>query len=190
MNRWKVAFFLLLLIIILGFVWLVTNLVSPTESESLPIRSEQADGGELLVETSKADFELLANKYLQEAVKDQAIPLDLQVNDKIALVSELQVFSLTIPVQMFFDPVVLEDGNIQLKQNQVDVGQLSIPPEQVLKLLRDSVKLPSWMVVSPEDESLFIDLSGIPIEGGFDIRAKQIDLEQDEIVFSVIVPTN
>lgn len=190
MNRWKVAFILLVVVLAVGLFWIGSKLVTTPESYSIPVRAEAPSGGKLFVETSKADFELLANKYLQEAVKGQAIPLTLQVGDKIALVSELQVFSLTIPVQMYFDPIVQEDGNIQLKQNQVDIGQLSIPPEQVLKLLRDSVDLPAWMVVSPADESVFIDLSGLPIDGGVDVRAQKIDLENDEIILAVTVPTN
>lgn len=189
MNRWKVAFFILIAAIVLGIGYLASLVTTESESQTLPLRAEAPAGGQLFVETSKDDFEVLANKYLQQAIKDQPIPLDLKVEDQIALISELQVFSLTIPVQMYFDPIVQEDGNIQLKQQQVDIGQLSIPPEQVLKLLRDSVDLPSWMVVSPADESVFIDLAGIPIEGGFDIRARKLDLVNDEIILAVTVPT-
>lgn len=189
MNRWKVAFFILIIAIVLGIGYLASLLTTESESHTLPVRAEAPAGGQLFVETSKNDFEVLANKYLQQAINDQSIPLDLKVDDQIALISELQVFSLTIPVQMYFEPIVQDDGNIQLKQQQVDIGQLSIPPEQVLKLLRDSVDLPAWMVVSPADESVFIDLSGIPIEGGFDIRARKLDLINDEIILTVTVPT-
>lgn len=189
MNRWKIAFILLILVILIGIGYFASLLTTESEAYLLPVRAESPDGGQLLVQTSKNDFEVLANKYLQQAIADQPIPLDLVVDDQIALISELQVFSLTIPVQMYFEPIVQEDGNIQLKQQQVDIGQLSIPPEQVLKLLRDSVDLPAWMVVSPADESVFIDLAGIPIEGGFDIRARKLDLVNDEIILAVTVPT-
>ncbi|WP_342525609.1 YpmS family protein [Chryseomicrobium sp. FSL W7-1435] len=190
MNKWKIAFIGLVVLIAVAIIWVSSLLMTTPESYSLAERGSPEQGGQLFVETSKSDFEALANKYIQEAVSGQAIPLQLEVEEKIALTSELTVFSLTIPVQMYFDPIVQEDGNIQLKQNQVDIGQLSIPPEQVLKLLRDSVDLPNWMVVSPADESVFIDLEGLPIDGDFDIRAQKIDLENDEIILSVTIPTN
>jgi len=190
MNKWKLGFIGLILLLVVAVIWVSSLLMTPPESYSLAERGSPEQGGQLFVEASKSDFEALANKYIQEAVSGQAIPLQLEVEEKIALTSELTVFSLTIPVQMYFDPIVQEDGNIQLKQNQVDIGQLSIPPEQVLKLLRDSVDLPSWMVVSPADESVFIDLGGLPIDGDFDIRAQKIDLENDEIILSVTIPTD
>lgn len=189
MNKWKIAFFVLVVALILGAVWLVNMISTESESYELAERAAATSGGELRVQTTKSDFEALANKYIQEAVENQPIPLELTVDNQIALVSELTVFTLTIPVQMYFDPIVQEDGNIQLKQDKVDIGQLSIPPEQVLKLLRDSIDLPTWMVVSPADESVFIDLGGLPIDGDFDIRAEKIDLENDEIILSVTVPT-
>ncbi len=189
MNKWKIAFFVLVVALILGAVWLVNMISTESESYELAERAAATSGGELRVQTTKSDFEALANKYIQEAVENQPIPLELTVDNQIALISELTVFTLTIPVQMYFDPIVQEDGNIQLKQDKVDIGQLSIPPEQVLKLLRDSIDLPTWMVVSPADESVFIDLGGLPIDGDFDIRAEKIDLENDEIILSVTVPT-
>lgn len=189
MNKWKIAFFILIVALILGAVWLVNMISTESKSYELAERAAATSGGELRVQTTKSDFEALANKYIQEAVENQPIPLELTVDNQIALVSELTVFTLTIPVQMYFDPIVQEDGNIQLKQDKVDIGQLSIPPEQVLKLLRDSIALPTWMVVSPADESVFIDLGGLPIDGDFDIRAEKIDLENDEIILSVTVPT-
>lgn len=189
MSKWKIAFFVLVVALILGAVWLVNMISTESESYELAERAAATSGGELRVQTTKSDFEALANKYIQEAVENQPIPLELTVDNQIALVSELTVFTLTIPVQMYFDPIVQEDGNIQLKQDKVDIGQLSIPPEQVLKLLRDSIDLPKWMVVSPADESVFIDLGGLPIDGDFDIRAEKIDLENDEIILSVTVPT-
>lgn len=190
MNKWKIAFFVLVVVLLLSAVWLVNLISTKPEGYELADRAAATSGGELRVQTTKSDFEALANKYIQEAVENQPIPLELTVDDQIALVSELTVFTLTIPVQMYFDPIVQEDGNIQLKQDKVDIGQLSIPPEQVLKLLRDSIDLPTWMVVSPADESVFIDLGGLPIDGDFDIRAEKIDLENDEIILSVTVPTS
>ena len=70
----------------------------------------------------------------------------------------------------------------------MEIGQLNIPPSTVLKILKDSVKLPSWMVVRPKEEELFIDLSAIPVSGNLQVRAKTFNLAHDEIILEIIIP--
>ena len=79
---------------------------------------------------------------------------------------------------MHFDPIVREDGNLILKQSSVEIGKSNIPPSTVLKILKDSVKLPPWMIVRPKEEELFIDLIGIADFRDLRVRAKEFNLEK------------
>ena len=110
------------------------------------------------------------------------------VEDDIILLSELTVFSYTLPVTMHFDPVVREDGNLMLKQSKVEIGKLNIQPATVLKILKDSVDLPPWMIVRPKEEELFIDLRALPISGDLQVRAKEFNLDKDEIILEITIP--
>ena len=89
---------------------------------------------------------------------------------------------------MHFDPIVREDGNLILKQSSVEIGKLNIPPSTVLKLLKDSMKLPPWMIVRPKEEELFIDFGALPISGDLDVKAKEFNLDKDEIILEITIP--
>ncbi|REB07235.1 DUF2140 family protein [Sporosarcina sp. BI001-red] len=189
MNRWKIAFFTLSGMIAAGFAGVLFLLGSAGTSDPLPSTEvfEDGDANILTVRTTKKDFEGIANTYIREAMKGEKLPVQMKVKDDVILYSELTVFSFTLPVIMHFDPIVQKDGNLILKQSSMELGQLNIPPSTVLKVLRDSVKLPSWMIVRPKEEELFIDLSKVPVSKDVSVRAKSFNLEKDEILLEVSI---
>lgn len=189
MNRWKIAFFTLSGMVAAGFAGILFLLGSAGSSEPIPTAEviENGDANILTVRTTKKDFEGIANTYIREAMKGEELPVQMKVKDDVILYSELTVFSFTLPVIMHFDPIVQKDGNLILKQSSMELGQLNIPPSTVLKVLRDSVKLPSWMMVRPKEEELFIDLSKVPVAKDVSVRAKSFNLEKDEILLEVSI---
>ncbi|SOC15880.1 uncharacterized protein YpmS [Ureibacillus xyleni] len=190
MNKWKVAFFsitgLFIILITVVIVWAT----SPAEDVPIPTPNTNIARTDsiLLVETTADDFEKLAMKYLADALNNSALPVDFVVGDFIVLESELTVFGVTVPFSMEFDPVVNDDGNIRLKQTSMNVGKLNIPPITVLKLLSDSVQFPSWVIIRPNEEEIFVDLSRLRLYSGSKVRAKEIDLKNDRILLEIIVP--
>jgi uncharacterized protein YpmS len=190
MNGWKVAFLLLIAIIITTVVVFVIWITSPSEKTIIPEPQATSEGNELTVKTTKKDFEGIANSYIREAINIQPMPVVLSVEEQILLTTELTIFSTKLPVIMKFDPVVEPDGNLRLVQTGVEVGPLEIDPKYVLNLLKDSVELPKWMIVRPEEEDVYIDLSRIPMKSNVKVKAKEFNLEKDEITLEILVPTN
>ncbi|MGM0897931.1 MAG: YpmS family protein [Bacillota bacterium] len=189
MKKWRLAFIILLvlnLIAVIGFFIIIT---SPSDNfttyqtDSTP----PPDGHTVVVNTTKSDFEGIANTYIADAMEDQPMPLRLAVTDNVSLSTELTVFGVTLPILLTFDPVVLPDGNLLLEQRSVEVGRLDIPPESALKLLRDSVDLPEFMEVLPQEEEVLLKLTDIPINGGISVRATSFDLEEDDIRLLVTI---
>lgn len=191
MNRWKVSFFLLAGVILAAIVYLFILIGSAVESEPLPKAKESKESSyTLTVSSTKEDFEGIANTVLQRAMKKEPLPVTIRVEEDIILSSELTVFSYTLPVTMHFNPIVQEDGNLLLKQSSLELGALNLPPSTVLKVLRDSVKLPEWMIVRAKEEEIFIDLSRMAISGDLQVKAKEFNLEKDEILLEIIIPEN
>ncbi|WP_033541461.1 YpmS family protein [Planococcus sp. CAU13] len=183
MKFWRAAFIILLavnILAVIGFVFYVTIPAKDHVSYQAEKRA-YAEGNTLTVRTSKADFEGIANNYIREAMKDQPIPLTLSVDDDVSLSTELQVFSMTLPILLKFEPLVQDDGNLLLEQKSVNVGMLDIPPESALKLLRDSVTLPEFMEVNPASEEILLRLTEIPLDDGISVRAESFNLEEDDI---------
>ncbi|WP_346235771.1 YpmS family protein [Lysinibacillus telephonicus] len=189
MNKWKVAFFVLIGSIILFITIFIFWAISP--SEEIPIPSENAvnpSDSVFLVETTAEDVEKIAMKYLTDELNNPSLPIDIIVDKAIRLNSELTIFGVTVPFSMEFEPTVNEDGNIQLKQTEVNVGKLNIPPITVLKLMNDAVQFPVWIIVRPNEEEIFLDLSRLTLLSGSRVRAKEIDLENNRILLEVIIP--
>ncbi|RKQ18376.1 YpmS family protein [Ureibacillus endophyticus] len=190
MNKWKVAFFAITGLFIILITVIVVWATSPVEEDPIPAPDNNVAQTDsiLLVETTADDFEKLAMKYLADSLNKSALPVDFVIGENIVLESELTVFGVTVPFSMEFDPIVNEDGNIRMKQTSMNVGKLNIPPITVLKLLSDSVEFPSWVIVRPNEEEIFVDLSRLRLYSGSKVRAKEIDLKNDRILLEIIVP--
>ncbi|KYG58807.1 YpmS family protein [Planococcus maritimus] len=189
MKKWRLAFFVLVVLNLLAIIGLLLFITTPSDDFKAyqAETSPPPEGNTVVVNTTKADFEGIANTYIADAMEGQPIPLRLSVTDNVSLSTELTVFGVTLPILLTFDPVVLPDGNLLLEQRSVEVGQLDIPPESALKLLRDSVDLPEFMEVMPKDEEVLLSLTDIPINGGVSVRATSFDLEEDDIRLLVTI---
>lgn len=191
MNLWKIAFFVLSGLIVSGIIVLVVFLESPGDSDPLPPLDQYTPKGSVLsVKATRNDLEGLANNYIRKAMKGEKLPVTMLIKDDVRLHSELTAFGITFPLMMHFDPVVLEDGNLMLKQTSMEIGELELPPSTVLSVLRDSVKLPPWMIVRPKEEEIFIHLSELEIAGDLQVRAKSVNLLNDNIELEVTIPND
>lgn len=191
MNIWKMAFFVLSGLIVSSIIALVVFLESPGDSDPLPPLDQYTPKGSVLsVKATRNDLEALANNYIRKAMKGEKLPVTMLIKDDVRLHSELTAFGITFPLMMHFDPVVLEDGNLMLKQTSMEIGELELPPSTVLSVLRDSVKLPPWMIVRPKEEEIFIHLSELEIAGDLQVRAKSVDLLNDNIELEVTIPND
>ena len=191
MNIWKVAFFILIGLIASGIIAIMIFLESPEDSDPLPPLNQYNPNGSILsVKATRNDLEALANNYIQKAMKGEKLPVIMEIKNDVRLHSELTAFGITFPLMMHFDPIVLEDGNLMLKQTSMEIADLELPPSTVLMVLRDSVKLPSWMVVRPKEEEIFIHLTELEIAGNLLVRAKTVDLTNDNIELEVTIPND
>lgn len=190
MNRWKVAFFLLIALLSTVIVMFVLWVSSPPAKTDMSEPIATSEGNVFTLKTTKENFEGIANTYIRDALETQPLPVKISVENQILLTTELTIFSINLPVIMRFDPIVEPDGNLRLLQTGVEVGKLDIPPKTVLKLLKDSVALPEWMVVRPDEEDVYIDLSRIPMKSDVEVRAKEFNLEQNEITLEILIPFN
>ncbi|WP_255473367.1 YpmS family protein [Planomicrobium sp. CPCC 101110] len=189
MKKWQIAFFALLAINIVAIVGFFLYVTTPATDYSAfeAVKRDQIEGNSLMVRTTKADFEGIANTYIRKEMADSPVPLTLTLNGEVNLSTELVVFSQALPILMKFEPHVQEDGNLLLEQRSVEIGMLDIPPESALKLLRDSVELPDFMEVNPGEKQVLLKLTEIPLEDGISVRASSFDLEEDDIRLEVTV---
>ncbi len=192
MNKWKIAFLLLFTLVIVAVVSFFYLITRPIDTTPNPTVKQLPNGSHLEVQTTKKDFENMANRLIESSMKTSKIPVTMEVDQDVTLNSTLTVFEMELPITMTFEPS-LEEGNLLLKQKTVEVGMLDIPPNTALKLLKDSVDLPSWMVIQPKEEQIYFNLTDIDIPLGENlighVQAKEFNLDKNRIILDVIIPT-
>lgn len=192
-NKWKVAFFGLLALIIMAFVALFVVVTSSSEDQAIPKNLTQIDGSEVTVNATANDFETLANHFISDATADTQMPMKMFVDKDITLTSKVSVLGATLPVTMDFEPSIDDKGNLILEQTSIEIGRLNIPPTTALKLVKDSGKLPDFITIQPSKNQAYINLNAIriPISKKVDahLRATKFDLTNDEIELKVIIPS-
>ena len=190
MNKWKFAFFALAGTVLFAILLVVYLATKPVDGVNLAksSESEEVKGNVLVVQTTTKEFESISKKYLKDTAKGSPLPIDFTIGDDIQLKSKLTVFYTEIPITMNFEPIVDKKGNIILKQTEMNVGLLNIPPETTMKIMRDSVEFPSWITVDPNRAEIYIDLSRVNIASGSRVRAKELDLPNDKTLLEIIVP--
>lgn len=189
MNIWKVAFFTFFIGIVATIVTLGYLITKPAEEVNVPDAAESPTNGTVLqVSVTKAEVEELTNAYLQDKMEESTLPIALSIQDDIQIDSEIAVFTARIPITLHFKPIVKDDGNVLLQHTKMNVGSLKIPTETTLKLMRKSIRLPSWIEIIPNDAEIFVDLSRVKLPRNSHLKAKELDLANDKILLEVTVP--
>ncbi len=191
MNKWKVSFFVLLVIVLLGVgsIFLAIRPLASPDLELTPNEVTEKDAS-FHVKGEANDFIAMGNKTLREQYEDGKIdiPITLQLEDgKIRTMLELPVFSATVSTELYFDAEALENGDVLLQLSEVKAGNLSLPPQTILQFLSRSSALPKGVKVRPKESELHVDMQEMTKGNAFRIAFTTIDLPKDEVSFDLII---
>ena len=99
-----------------------------------------------------------------------------------------EVLGYPIEFNLYFDPFVMNDGNVQLKAKSLSIGTLGLPIKEILKFVQRDYKLPSWVEVNPDDSTILLRLDQFRMQNGLFIRAEKINLVDDDIRMNIYLP--
>lgn len=187
-NKWKVAFFSLLFVVIAVLISLVFIIFQPIDkSEPLKTASNR-EAVPFNVQTNKADLTKLINYYLAKEGLNGPIHYEINIKDEVELYGSLPVFNTNIQMKLTFTPEALDNGDLILKQKEISVGQLPLPVSYVMNFIKNKYKLPEWVDIQPEEEEIYAHLTKMNIANGLKVKVNQFDLEQDVIQFDLLLP--
>ncbi|KPL59857.1 YpmS family protein [Rossellomorea vietnamensis] len=190
-NKWKVGFFVLLGMIILGFVIIVSMIFMPVKDDALPEDNKNTDRQVgFNVETNKKDLNLIIEHYIEEEGMKGPVDYDVQLKDDVELLGSVPVFTSNLDFKLNFEPKALDNGDILLKQKSISVGALNLPVNYVLKVIRDSYNFPDWVKIQPNDELIYVSLQDMKLKSDVKVRANEFDLKEDNISFRLLVPVD
>lgn len=187
-NKWKVLFFSLLVFNIICLAIVSYNLyplfkpVAEQELAKSQIPSETKEEAFYIYATKESITETV-NSYLETREDSVTISLD----DSINLFIELPLFGMDVSLHAQFDPFVEPNGNLLLKQRAISFGMLQIPNEYALQYIANTIDLPDWVFVRPDEELIYIDLNHAQFGTNFQVSFEQFDLTQKDIILQLHV---
>lgn len=183
-NTWKIAFFALAGVLVIGVIVIASLLFSGGKEFNKDTQAKPLPTGEKLftIHTGKEQAAFLMNKEIED---QKNLDLKVRMRDDIKLNGQVDVFGRKIVYQMSLDPEVLPNGDLALHEKNVRVGNLNLPGEQVLSLVSNSVTLPKWVNIYPEDRIIHMQLTKMNVKKHIKVKAKEVNLKNNDIVIDV-----
>ncbi|WP_338469555.1 YpmS family protein [Niallia sp. XMNu-256] len=190
-HNWKRLFYLLLglNIAIAASLFIIFQLLTSEgqDTSQIPEPLPQEEVVSFQIKTNKEDLNKVIRHYLE---KEQSTNLTYNVvlTDQVEFSGRVPVLQNEVEVKLTFDPVVLENGDIELYQTGMTIGKLSLPPAVILQFIGNNRSLPDWIKVQPDEEKVYVSLQQLKLKSGYTVAAKEINLKEDQIIFSLGVP--
>ncbi|GAA0372291.1 hypothetical protein GCM10008932_24450 [Alkalibacterium iburiense] len=190
-NGWKWAFFILLVAILALFGWLVYRL-QPVEqdNESSEVVSRVETEGVLTFDlsTNKDDLNHLVNLYLEEELGEEFEGYSVSIDEFVDLAGTIDVLGFPVQFTLIMEPLVMENGDLQLKAESIQLGSFDLPLSLTMNILSQQLDLPEWMRVNSEDEYILVAFNEFQLENGAYFQMDYIDLEDDDIRLTIFLP--
>jgi uncharacterized protein YpmS len=186
-NKWKVLFFLLVSLNIVGVIFVsifLGNLLKPSEEKKIELGNKPIDTQDILlqIQTNKQDLNRMIDHYIEKELSGN-VDYKVLLTDEVELYGTLPIFGLMIDITMTFEPVVLNNGDLELHQKKMYIGQLKIPPSVVLTFIQNQYTFPDWVIIQPDKEKVYVSVQNLELKSNLKVRVEQFDLKQDQIQF-------
>ncbi|MFD2655689.1 YpmS family protein [Gracilibacillus thailandensis] len=191
-TNWKKLFITLAsvnLALILG-IFLFIFWPAPGAEPPEKVFLEDEAGAEFTIRSSKDNLNELVNAYIAKLPKLDNIQYSLRLDEEVHLMGSVEAFSKEVPVNISFEPIVQENGDVILQSTGMSLGLLRLPQDRILQYVSSRVTTPEWITINPKEEHIYIALTQMELKSNFRVRAQQIDLINDNISFRIKVPND
>lgn len=189
-NGWKIAF-LVLIGILLGSVLFATVRIFTVRETNLPPSSETTvpKGSPVLtMNTNKKKLNTVMAYFLNDLQKDSTVKYEFYLENQAMLKGEFKILGAKVEFYLYFDPYVMDNGNVQLKARDLSIGTLNLPVSQVMATVKRSYTFPKWVAIDPKDQTIVLKLNKFKLNNGMFIKSNHIDLVGDDIQFGLYLP--
>lgn len=190
-NPWRLAF-LILLGLVIGSVAVIGYRVTQIREPNLPPAQTEVsrEGTSVMrMESNKEDVNRLIQFFLEDFQKDANVKMKFYLENEALLNGTFKVLGFPVQFYLYFDPYVMEDGNVQLKAKSLSIGALGLPIGDVMKGIQREYDLPEWVVVDPDEKTITLRLDQFQLANGLFVKAEKINLVDDDIRFDVYLPS-
>ncbi|MEG0255695.1 MAG: YpmS family protein [Vagococcus sp.] len=185
-NPWKTAF-ILLVAVVLGLVLVVGYRISTprmTYSKSVP-KVETKAQPVFDINMKKKQVNDVLNYFMEEMMDESGVDYSFNLENQALVDGTFSLLGHETHFYLYFEPYVLNDGNIQLKAKSLSVGSLNVPIPAMINYISSTTDLPNWVEIDADKQLINLHLDKFTMDNGMSIKAKKINLIDDEIAFSM-----
>lgn len=182
-NGWKWAFIFLVALLLGFFIYLGINTrpAMVNEPNTMAFTTSEEEEIELLTRLDKKEMEQIINTYLEAEMGVDFENYTIALTEQLEVHGQIEILTFDVPFSLYLEPYVTENGNIQLRGEEVEVGNFSLPVSSVMSLMARQMSVPDFIAVDSEQQRITINLNELSAANEFGVEMTKIDLEADEI---------
>ncbi len=187
-NPWKSSF-LILVAILIGFIlFLGYRISTPRMSYNNSVPKIETKSETLFdINMKKKQVNEVLNFFLEDIMKESGVDYSFNLENDALIDGTFNLLGHETHFYLYFEPYVLSDGNVQLKAKSLSVGSLEVPIPAMINYISTTTDLPNWIEIDAEKQIINIHLDKFKMKNGMSIKAKKINLIDDEISFSAYI---
>ncbi|HEL1675304.1 TPA: YpmS family protein [Streptococcus suis] len=185
LNIWKWLFLAQLALLIGCGIVLYTRIQTDREDLTKLVQTSGEDTKVGTFSTNREQLNQTLTNYLKEYQTEEFSYQLFITSQQVVFEGSYQVFGVTIPLYIYFQPSKMEDGSILLRITEISVGSLSLPKAEVLAYLQKNYKLPAFVKIDSEQVQVQVQLTELKNKFGLYGKANTIDLYNDQFIVDI-----
>ncbi|HEM5255014.1 YpmS family protein [Streptococcus suis] len=185
LNIWKWLFLAQLALLIGCGIVLYTRIQTDREDLTKLVQTSGEDTKVGTFSTNREQLNQTITNYLKEYQTEEFSYQLFITSQQVVFEGSYQIFGVTIPLYIYFQPSKMEDGSILLRITEISVGSLSLPKAEVLAYLQKNYKLPAFVKIDSEQAQVQVQLTELKNKFGLYGKANTIDLYNDQFIVDI-----
>ncbi|HEM6512257.1 MULTISPECIES: YpmS family protein [Streptococcus] len=185
LNIWKWLFLAQLALLIGCGIVLYTRIQTDREDLTTLVQTSTEDTKVGTFSTNREQLNQTLTNYLKDYQTEEFSYQLFVTSQQVVFEGSYQIFGVTIPLYIYFQPSKMEDGSILLRITEISAGSLSLPKAEVLAYLQKNYKLPAFVKIDSEQAQVQVQLT--ELKNKFDLygKANTIDLYNDQFIVDI-----
>ena len=159
---------------------------SPNETYQVTSKIEDSSKQVFTVNMNKKQANEMSQYYLEHTLNNGKAEYQFNLKKDAVLSGQVAFLGAKIHFDLEMQPYAKTNGDVLLKAKKIKVGALSLPIKFVMNYAKNSFKIPDWVDVNSNDKTILLKFTKFTTKEGYSIRAKKIDLKNNQLVFDVM----
>ncbi|HEM3615171.1 TPA: YpmS family protein [Streptococcus suis] len=185
LNIWKWLFLAQLALLIGCGIVLYTRIQTDREDLTKFVQTSTEDTKVGTFSTNREQLNQTLTNYLKNYQTEEFSYQLFVTSQQVVFEGSYQIFGVTIPLYIYFQPSKMEDGSILLRIIEISAGSLSLPKAEVLAYLQKNYKLPAFVKIDSEQAQVQVQLTELNNKFGLYGKANTIDLYNDQFIVDI-----